>query len=194
MATFYVCRHGETENNKARRLSGWIDSPLTANGLEPTEKVIAKLRPIKIDAVYSSDMGRAFITAYVVVRGLGLDKEIIRLPALREVNYGDASNMPKPEAYEKFPGIDSDTNYTPPNGESLAKMQTRVIAAVSQLNDELGDANVLLVAHSGVMAALHASCNGNDFGSHNVSEAYDHDFVARCIVQNGKVISFEAVS
>lgn len=193
MAIFYICRHGETENNKSRRLSGWIDSPLTPDGLKPTEKVIAKLRNINIDAVYSSDLGRAFITAYVVVRGLGLDKEIIRLPGLREVNYGDASNMPKSEAYPKFPGIDSVTTYTPPNGESLARMQERVITTVSQLNDELGDATVLLVAHSGVMAALHASCNGNDFGSHNVSEAYDHDFVARCIVQNGKVISFEEV-
>ena len=35
---FYIVRHGETENNRAKRLSGWIDTPLTDTGLQPTTK------------------------------------------------------------------------------------------------------------------------------------------------------------
>ena len=119
---FYIARHGETENNRAKRLSGWIDTPLTASGLEPLETVLAKLQNIAIDRIYSSDLGRAFITAYAMARRLPIDTEIIRLPGLREVNYGDAASMPSAEAYERYPGLDSNTHFTPPNGESLATM------------------------------------------------------------------------
>lgn len=75
MNTFYIVRHGETENNRAKRLSGWIDTPLTDTGLEPTKTVIEKLQGVHIDEMYASDLGRAFTTAYVLARGLGFNKE-----------------------------------------------------------------------------------------------------------------------
>jgi len=193
MNTYYIVRHGETENNRAKRLSGWIDTPLTPEGLEPTKRVIAKLGDVRFDAVYSSDLGRAFVTAYAVVRGLGLDQEIILVPGLREVNYGDAANLPSVKAYELYPLLDRDTGYTPPNGESLASMQQRVFTAITAINDTHTDATILLVAHSGVMAALRASHLGDDFGAHNISEAYPHDYVGRFGFADGQVTYFEAV-
>ncbi|HJQ08428.1 MAG TPA: histidine phosphatase family protein [Candidatus Saccharimonadales bacterium] len=193
MNTFYLVRHGETENNVARRLSGWIDSPLTASGLLPTEKVIAKLQGMAIDAIYSSDVGRAFITAYVIARRLGFANEIIRLPGLREVNYGDAANMFSAEAYKLYPRLDRDTHYTPPNGESLDHMQQRVLAAIDEINKKHSNATILIVAHSGVMAALNASLLGIDFGQHNISEAYPHDYVAKFAFEDGAVRAFEVV-
>jgi broad specificity phosphatase PhoE len=191
MNTFLIARHGETDNNRARRLSGWIDTPLTDTGLEPTERVIAKLAHTRIDEMYSSDVGRAFITAYVAARGLNFDKEIYRLPGLREVNYGDAANMYSTEAYEKYPGLDSDTHFTPPNGESLEAMQRRVFRTINTLDSEYTDKNILLVCHSGVMAAIKASHIGQDFGEHNISEAYAHDYVGVFTLANGEVASFE---
>lgn len=191
MNTFYIARHGETENNRARRLSGWIDTPLTKNGLEPTKTVISKLATVRFDEIYSSDVGRAFITAYSIARGLGFDKEIGRLPGLREVNYGDAANMRSSEAYELYPRLDRDTHYTPPNGESQDDMQKRVFEALNELNDTHTDATILLVCHPGVMAAVHASHIGQDFGEHNISEAYPHDYVGIFTLANGEVASFE---
>jgi broad specificity phosphatase PhoE len=194
MNQFYIARHGETQNNRAGRLSGWIDTPLTSNGLVPTLTVIAKLRDIQIDEYYSSDSGRAFITAYVIAQGLAFSKEIVRLPDLREVNYGDAGNMKATEAYKMYEGLDSDTQYTPTNGESLAHMQARVLRAIAQIDQHHSGKNVLLVAHSGVMAAIHASFIGKDFGEHNISEAYPHDYVARFTIIDGKIASFTPVS
>lgn len=191
MNTFYIVRHGETENNRARRLSGWVDTPLTDTGLQPTEKVIAKLANLRIDEMYSSDVGRAFITAYVLARGLHLTKEIKRLAGLREVNYGDAANMFSAEAYKLYPKLDRDTHYTPPNGESLDHMQKRVFQTLDKLNATHTDANIVLVCHSGVMAALRASHIGQDFGEHNISEAYPHDYVGIFTYENGEVTSFK---
>jgi probable phosphoglycerate mutase len=191
MNTFYIVRHGETENNRAKRLSGWIDTPLTDNGLQPTAGVIAKLANTQIDEMYSSDMGRAFVTAYVVARGLNFTKEIKRLSGLREVNYGDAANMYSTEAYKLYPKLDRDTHYTPPNGESLDHMQKRVFETIGKLNDTHTNATIILVCHSGVMAALRASHIGQDFGEHNISEAYPHDFVGKFTFADKAVTSFE---
>lgn len=191
MNTFYIVRHGETDNNRAGRLSGWVDTPLTDTGLEPTERVIAKLANLHIDEMYSSDLGRTFITAYVIARGLSFTKEIKRLPGLREVNYGDAANMLSVEAYARYPQLDRNTRFTPPGGESLDHMQKRVFETVGTINKAHTDANILLVCHSGVMAALRASHIGQDFGEHNISEAYPHDYVGKFTYENGAVTSFE---
>lgn len=191
MNAFYIVRHGETENNRAKRLSGWVDTPLTENGLAPTKKVVEKLSGIQIDEMYSSDMGRAFITAYVVARGLNFSKEIKRLAGLREVNYGDAANMFSAEAYAKYPQLDRDTHYTPPNGESLDHMQKRVFQTVEDLNKAHTNKTIVMVCHSGVMAALRASHIGQDFGEHNISEAYPHDYVGVFTFADGMVKSFE---
>lgn len=191
MNTFYIVRHGETENNRAKRLSGWIDTPLTDTGLEPTKKVIAKLANIDIDEIYSSDVGRAFITAYVVARGLHFSKQIKPLPGLREVNYGDAANMFSAAAYALYPKLDRDTHYTPPNGESLDDMQKRVFRTIAELNELHANKTILLVCHSGVMAALNASHIGQDFGEHNISEAYPHDYVGMFRFADGAVTTFK---
>jgi broad specificity phosphatase PhoE len=193
MNTFYIVRHGETENNRARRLSGQIDTPLTPNGLVPTLTVIAKLQNVPLTVVYSSDLGRAFITAYTIVRALDFTDEVVRLRGIREVAYGDASNMLRTEAYAQYPGLDSDTNYTPPNGESLANMQVRILTAIRELDDAHADATILVVAHSGVMAALHSSFTGQDFGKHNITEEYPHDYVGRFTITDGKLDSFAQV-
>ena len=191
MNTFYIVRHGETENNRAKRLSGWIDTPLTEDGLKPTEKVVTKLSKLHIDEIYSSDVGRSFITAYVLARGLNFTKEIKRLSGLREVNYGDAANMSSAKAYELYPKLDRDTHYTPPNGESLDHMQKRVFRTIAELNKQHKDAVIVLVCHSGVMAALRASHIGQDFGEHNISEAYPHEYVGKFTFADGAVTSFE---
>jgi len=190
MNTFYIVRHGETENNRARRLSGWIDTPLTDTGLAPTKAVIEKLKNVHVDEMYSSDVGRAFITAYILARGLNFTKEIIRLAGLREVSYGDAANMFSAEAYKLYPQLDRDTHYTPPNGESLDHMQKRVFHTIGELNKQHTDKSIVLVCHSGVMAALNASHIGQDFGEHNISEAYPHDYVGVFTFTDGVVQSF----
>lgn len=192
MNRFYIARHGETENNKAKRLSGWIDTALTEKGLVPTQVALEKLKTLpKVDAIYSSDMGRAFITAYVIARGLNFPGEIIRKPGLREVNYGDAANMLSAEAYQKYPQLDRNTHYTPPNGESLDHMQKRVFQTIAEIDALHQNATLLIVAHSGVMAALNAGHQGIDFGQHNISEAYPHEFIGEFTYADGEIASFE---
>jgi broad specificity phosphatase PhoE len=194
MNAFYIVRHGETENNRNKRLSGWVDTPLTENGLRFIDLIVAKLADVRFEEIYSSDLGRAFVTAYEIARRLNFNKEIIRLPGLREVNYGDVGNMKRNEAYRLYPGIDRDTNFLAPGGETLGQMQKRTIDTVNKLNGLYTNKNLLLVTHSGTMAAVHTSKTGQDFGQHNISVPYEHDFVARFTVKNGKIASFDEIA
>lgn len=193
MTTFYISRHGETENNRNHRLSGWIDSPLTTEGLEATHSVADKIKDLKIDKIYSSDLGRAFITAYIVAHEIGYEREITRLFGLRENSYGDVSYMLSVEAEAKYPRLHKDTNYVPPNGESLAQMQERVMKTAIGIAEAQNGKNVLLVTHDGVIKAINTSFSGQDLGAHNSTFGYPHDYVASFTLANGKVDSFTEI-
>lgn len=141
--------------------------------------------------MYSSDMGRAFITAYYISRGIGYTGEIVTQSGLREVSYGDAGNMFSKDAYKLYPELDRITDFSPPNGESLDQMQQRVLRTVAEIDQFNTDKTILLVAHSGVMAALEAAHLGRDFGQQNISEAYDHDVICQFTVTNEQIATFE---
>jgi broad specificity phosphatase PhoE len=188
MTTFYICRHGQTENNKAQRFSGWVDTPLTEEGVRDALSAAAKLKGIALDQVFASDLGRAFITAYLITKELGYGKGIERARALREVNYGDLANRP----YSVYPKVTpaENTQYVSPGGESLYQMQQRVLGYISQLARGHGGKTILLVAHDGTINAVRASFTGQEMGivdqTHNA-----HDFVGKFEYRAGRVVSFE---
>jgi broad specificity phosphatase PhoE len=192
MTTFYICRHGESENNRQRKLSGWIDTPLTKEGVNHARSTASKLKDISFNKVISSDLGRAFITAYLLINDIGFEKEIERSSSLREVNYGDLANLP----YSNYPDISPEENtyFTPPNGESLSQMQDRVIEYLTKLSSdkETKDMTILIVAHDGTINALKANYFNYSMGKadkvHN-----PHDFVAKFSIENGAVLSFSEI-
>jgi probable phosphoglycerate mutase len=187
MTTFYICRHGETENNRARRLSGWIDTPLTPEGRASTLAAAAKLSAVPVNRIIASDLGRAFITAYEIARKLNFTDEIQRTPELREVNYGELANRP----YHDYPDLtpDENTNFVPPNGESLQQMQDRVLNYLRAIA-EGATGSILIVAHDGTINAIRSAVTGESMGqadqTHNA-----HDFVASFELADGKILSFK---
>ena len=190
MTTFYICRHGVTENNKSQRFSGWIDSPLTEEGVQNALSAASKLNGIHFDRIISSDMGRAFISAYIITRQLGISLEIERSSGLREMNYGDFANRP----YSEYPTMTLEENavYVPLNGESLVQMQQRILACVKELAETSDNKTVLLVAHDGTINSIRASLTGEDMGTADTVHN-PHDFVAKFEYYNGKVMSFSEV-
>jgi broad specificity phosphatase PhoE len=191
VTTFYICRHGLTEFNLQQRLSGQLDTPLLEAGLSSTLAAAKKLQDIKIDKIISSDLGRAFATAYIVARQLNLDNEIIRSKDLREVNYGDLAGMPHKQAEQLCPDLHTNSKRVSPNGESLGAMQARVLNFTNEQNVGESDEAILLVAHDGTIKAVYADYANLDMGQLNSTHVYDHDFVARFTMKDGKVNSFD---
>ena len=188
MTTFYICRHGQTENNKNHRLSGWVDTPLTDEGIKNALSSASKLSKIHLDKIISSDLGRAFTTAYIISKKIEYIDEIERYRDFREVNYGEFANMP----YEAYPELTAqqNTNFTPKGGESLAVMQNRVLEGLATTSANNPDKTILLVGHDGTINAIYAKFCGKSIGlvdsTHN-----PHDFVAKVECDRDNIISFE---
>ena len=103
MTTFYIVRHGQSELNTQHRLQGHIDSPLTEKGVKDAALVAKKLKKMQFDKIYSSDLGRAFRTAYLIAKDLGFSDEIETNSGLREINYGDFAFQKFPYVFSKYP-------------------------------------------------------------------------------------------
>ena len=189
MTTFYICRHGQTQYNQQGRLSGWTDTPLTDEGVRNAQSTVAKLTGLHFDRIISSDLGRAFVTAYLITRGLGINTEIERNQALREVSYGDLVGMATAKATAEY-GVDKITNFIAPNGESLAQMQARVIEFLNELDDHNPSQTIMLISHEGVISAINTYFSGTDLGTHMDTKSYPHDYVGKFTIENGKIGSF----
>jgi broad specificity phosphatase PhoE len=167
MTTLYLARHGESDWNVERRWQGHTDRPLTDRGREQAGRLAERLADIELDAIYASDLRRAWETAEAVARPRGL--EVVRVPELREVHVGSWSGLTRDECAERFPeafarwqagGSGWD------DGESYEAMGERAVAAILRLAAEHPDGAILVVSHGGPIRAVHAHALGVDIATH----------------------------
>ena len=59
MTVFYLVRHGETVWNKEQRLQGWLDSPLSSDGILHAKKLGEQFKGMSFAAAYCSSSERA---------------------------------------------------------------------------------------------------------------------------------------
>lgn len=81
-----LARHGETEWNTQKILQGHLDSPLTTKGIRQAHVLGKRIARIRLDHLYSSDLGRAYETAKIVATYC--QKPIQLDPQLREKHLG----------------------------------------------------------------------------------------------------------
>ena len=91
MTSFLLLRHGETVWNRAGRLQGWQDSPLSEAGCAQAEALAARLADERVDLLVASDLGRTRQTAAPIAARLGLD--VVAEAGLRERCYGELEGM-----------------------------------------------------------------------------------------------------
>ncbi len=125
--TIYLVRHGETEWNRAGRVQGHLDSPLTRRGEAQAQAVGAALGAL-LDgddvALVASPLGRTLATARIIRRALGRDAAAIATDdRLREISWGDWDGLTFEEIEARDPGElarrrDGRGDQRPPGGES----------------------------------------------------------------------------
>ena len=93
-------RHGESYGNRYGVMSGQTDVPLTERGILQAEAAAKALREYNIDAVYSSDLRRAYMTAalHADIHNLVHNVE----PGFRELHVGDWECRHKDDARERY--------------------------------------------------------------------------------------------
>ena len=154
----YLMRHGADPSD---RYGGWSAYGLTEEGKAQVHNAKYILRNKGITKIYSSDLARAKETAEIVARELSLN--VMYLPQFRETNNGLLAGMLKAEAIKKFPGMyfsALDWNESYPEGESPEQFFLRIRSAWHQFKSQVGNDNVLLVSHGGVMNIILCLENG----------------------------------
>ena len=88
--TLYIVRHGKTMLNTTDRVQGWSDAPLTPAGEEVVSAAGRGMADIEFQAAYSSDSGRAYQTAELILEQneKSSDLTVIHDERLREFNFG----------------------------------------------------------------------------------------------------------
>jgi probable phosphoglycerate mutase len=154
-----LCRHGETDWNRDRRLQGQTDVPLNDRGRAQAAALARELAGEPIDAVYSSDLARAYETARAVAEPHGL--EVVRLRALRERDFGSWEGLTDAEIRQRFP----DARDRPwGDGETREQLAERVLAVLDELAERHPGGRVVVVAHGGPINALLRHCGAEVVG------------------------------
>ena len=68
MTEIYLIRHTQAEGNLFRAMQGHWDGDVTALGLQEIDALAERMRDVKIDALYASDLKRAVLTAGAIRR------------------------------------------------------------------------------------------------------------------------------
>lgn len=157
MSRLLLVRHGDTELNSAERYWGRNDVKLSATGFRQAEKLCHRLASEKIDAVYSSDLKRASVTAETIASGRQLN--VITCAELREVNFGDIEGLTFDEVSRFYPEVtklwaERNPKLKYPGGESLVEFNNRVSKFLSRLEKHTPEETILIVAHFGVLRIL----------------------------------------
>lgn len=143
-----LVRHGQTGHNRAGRLLGRADVPLTDLGWAQARATAAAIG--NVDRVISSPLTRARETAATFGGTVTVDDRWI------EVDYGDYDGMPLGEVpREVWDTWRKDAGYTPPGGESISAVGRRVREACEELVDAARSDDIVVVSHvSPIKAAV----------------------------------------
>ena len=154
---WWLLRHGETEWNRAGRLQGRDDSPLTADGRAAAEALARACAGLGAARLWTSPLGRARATAERIGRACGLDPEPHE--ALAEMSFGECAGLTLDEVRARHPGLfDARARdrwrHRWPGGESYEEVCARVRAWLDLAGPLASAKPAIVVAHQIVNRAL----------------------------------------
>jgi probable phosphoglycerate mutase len=153
-----LIRHGETAWNRATRIQGHTDIPLSALGRAQATRLAEALADEPFAAIYSSDLTRARQTAEALARTQGLE---VQLDAgLRERAFGRFEGLSWGEIDQHYPEDAArwrrrEPDFAVGGGESLTVFSARCLAAARRAAAAHPGQNVAIVAHGGVLDCLY---------------------------------------
>ena len=188
----YLLRHGEVVRAERRRFIGHLDVPLSPGGEAQCAAQARRLAPLRIDALYSSDLERARRSGEIIGAPHGLTPTAV--PALREMAMGRWEGLTADEIREREPDAFRDWmarigDFPFPEGESVPDLLARAGPAFDRIVAGAPSGVVAIVAHGGTNRALlcralglpldRLLAFGQDYGALSVLEGTSRGWVLR---------------
>ena len=166
----YLVRHGETEWNRAGRMQGQLDSPLTERGQAQARAVGETLAELTNGAnglaLVASPLERTMATATIIAEALG-SLNIATDARLMEMSWGEWDGLTHAEIEVRNPGELARRkagcwDHLPPGGESYANTALRVAGFLADVDP---NRPLIVVSHGGtgrVVRGLYGKLSRDD--------------------------------
>jgi broad specificity phosphatase PhoE len=155
MTTFLLIRHGLTADIGVRLSGRGRDPRLSATGRTQAVMLAARLRRLRLAAVYSSPLQRAIETAAPVAASHDLELET--RDALGDLDFGEWTGR----SFEELGALpewrafnEARASSRAPGGERMDEVERRAVAEVESIHDRHPGAAVAVVSHADVIRAV----------------------------------------
>ena len=163
MTKLILIRHGLSETNEKKILAGHLDTPLAEKGIHQAEITAQYVcEKYKVDAIYSSDLKRAKMTAEKIADIT--KKDIVISENLRELFAGEwegkkSKDLPilYPEQYYLW--INDIGKSHCEGGETIQQLYDRINNEIDKIISENQSKTVVIVSHATAIRAFMASLN-----------------------------------
>jgi broad specificity phosphatase PhoE len=146
--------HALSEDNDAGRATGWLPGRLTATGRANARALGDRRRDDGIDAIFTSDLGRAVETVAIAFEGINVP--VLHDWRLRECDYGEWNGGPVEQVHDRATYLDQPY----PRGETWREAVARVERAVDDIAAFPRAHRVLVVGHVATRWGIECRCNG----------------------------------
>ena len=162
MTAIFLVRHGATKWNHEKRAQGQADIDLNEAGYRQAIAVAEELSHLPVDAVYASDLERAYKTAEPIARTHGVEVQID--PAFREIDQGEWEGLHVDEIRRRWPDLWGPARHwsARPGGESPRQVRERALEGLERVVRAHPDGSVVVVSHGGTIRWLSAEALGYD--------------------------------
>ena len=105
MNNLILVRHGQSQWNKEKRFTGWMDIDLTDKGKSEAKQAgeLIKELNINFDFCFTSNLKRSINTAEIILKNLNNKNiEVVKTDLLNERHYGGLTGLNKDEVIKKY--------------------------------------------------------------------------------------------
>lgn len=145
-----IIRHAKSVANENGLFGGITDYPLSDFGCNQADDLTKRLKKYQVDKIYSSPLKRARQTIEPYAKEI--DKDIIVIDDLIEINVGSWENQLRDDLRKKYPEvnkqIDETEFYTGMDGqEETSNVANRMFNAITELAKENYGKTIVIVSH-----------------------------------------------
>ena len=160
MTKLILVRHGQTEWNITGRFQGQSDTILSEVGRKQARLLAENFETYysnKVDAIYSSDLKRAFETAETIGKKFSVD--VKPDPRLREIHFGKWEGEEFEAVRKSDPEMLSNLFERPDllkvdGGESFAEVQNRAMESINEIVAANPNKIVVVAAHGAILRTI----------------------------------------
>ena len=150
LTDLYIIRHCEAVGNRDRTFQGISDCDITDLGRKQLECVAERFKKITPDAIYSSPLKRAYLTAEAANKYHGVS--ITKVDDLIEIDGGEIEGISWVDFPETRPELEyawsfEPHKFHPKGGEPMSSVYERSWKAVKRIVGENCDKTVFLASH-----------------------------------------------